>query len=827
MLIGCVIGILCAAQPLYGQPDLQRLAEAVQLLRQPQSANQGTTKAGRKPLTERTKVVERRVSSEDLKAKVEAALAKPSESLKPNVVFFPVVDPQGQLHPRCLGFSYAAGSACIYGRQRRIDASLIHQWNLFRSVSWTSSATRFNAEMIDRCCADAEAKLYVLPTLDTAKTPWRLKLEFHGDGVDFPDALAEHDIAATELSALPGLIARFTLDALEVSVSVEEAKQLAELGLPLRGDEVVLGQIHAGQFVADNTQAIVAGIVRRHPQSLAAWQAFFDYSWDDEQSVEFLASQLQPPKTALFDYRRVWVLLDLGRSEDVILSLLPLAPSHYGDPLYWYFLTRASMLLEENALVATLLTHWQKHLPGYVGCLGRGEILDEWGWDARGTGFASTVSSAEFRLFQTRLTRAQSELSKAVKLHPAGRQAWAAMISIDTAMGAPRPQMESHFTKALDGSPSWRSPYERKLNYLLPRWHGSERDLFHFGQECVATRYWEEGVPQLFVRVLDDLGVQLGSEGRDYSVYKSLAVWDAIKNYHQEAWRYGDRHDRHRSLIQYAAWGALGGHYDDVVVAFQRLRYGKFEGSRASPLPFLTTLVESKTGAFSGGVGTPGQLLAQAKLALAHGDPRVAERSVQMINLDEKGDADISQAALDRLQTAIDFSKRLHEQGSIAVTPQELAEIGVFGFRHHWKVEGDALVCRMPGRGGNGFHFPVGFLHGEISGDITLTGPGTWFDLRSHVNSRRQEVSVLYMKDRGVIKMGRGLFLYQEAPLPDGPIHFQIQWGAENDEVNAANGVRWTTPVHNDEPGCFAIDCGAIGQAGTLRIENLKIKITN
>ena len=121
-------------------------------------------------------------------------------------------------------------------------------------------------------------------------------------------------------------------------------------------------------------------------------------------------------------------------------------------------------------------------------------------WEARGGGYARSVSQAGWRLFGQRIERARAVAEEGARLPDRDAYLYAEMIVLDRAQGAPRATMEEHFRKALSIDAGCLLAYKAKTSFLLPRWHGEPGDLKTFAEQTVK-----------------DTG--------NHKIYASIAVW--------------------------------------------------------------------------------------------------------------------------------------------------------------------------------------------------------------------------------------------------------------------------------------------------------------
>lgn len=163
--------------------------------------------------------------------------------------------------------------------------------------------------------------------------------------------------------------------------------------------------------------------------------------------------------------------------------------------------------------------------PGYQAYV-EGDRLISLAWAARGSGWANSVTEEGWRVFGQRLQEAGELLNKASDQYPTVAAVPAAMITVELGQGVGAYRLNVWFQKAVAIDPGYYSAYSRKMNYLQPRWHGSVREVFQFGVECVQTGLWDKCIPLVLLDGLE------GLEGRDDGsdkVFQVPEVWEAIR----------------------------------------------------------------------------------------------------------------------------------------------------------------------------------------------------------------------------------------------------------------------------------------------------------
>ncbi len=155
-----------------------------------------------------------------------------------------------------------------------------------------------------------------------------------------------------------------------------------------------------------------------------------------------------------------------------------------------------------------------------------GIVLTEHAWNARGDGWASTVTDEGWKLFNERLEKARKELERSYALDPTDPIAPAHLIRVALGLGLDRNEMEKQFQRGKAASPDEYDLYEMKLNYLKPRWHGSEEEMLGFAREVVKNAPEDSMAPLVLAKAHWDLYDQNGSDRR---YFQRPGVWEELK----------------------------------------------------------------------------------------------------------------------------------------------------------------------------------------------------------------------------------------------------------------------------------------------------------
>lgn len=184
----------------------------------------------------------------------------------------------------------------------------------------------------------------------------------------------------------------------------------------------------------------------------------------------------------------------------------------------------------------------------------RGVFLTAWAWQARGGGWANTVTQEGWRLMADRLEQANRVLTDACEKNPDDYLAATVMLSVELGQGTGRSTMEEWFRRAMNGHPDNYAACSSKLRYLQPRWYGSPQDVVKFGQQCVETDNWRANLPLILPNGISDLA------NYQEDLYLNDVVWNLVSPVYEE---YLKRYpDSIGVRTEYANCAALGNRLD-------------------------------------------------------------------------------------------------------------------------------------------------------------------------------------------------------------------------------------------------------------------------
>ncbi len=130
-----------------------------------------------------------------------------------------------------------------------------------------------------------------------------------------------------------------------------------------------------------------------------------------------------------------------------------------------------------------------------------GDALTSYGWKARGSGFAPTVTEEGYELFHKRLDEAEVILRQVKKNDRKKCLNWyEGMDRVARGKGWNRDEYDEMFDEAVELEPQYLDFYMNKAIFLLPRWHGNPGDWEEFA-EASAAKFGEEKGEVLYTMI--------------------------------------------------------------------------------------------------------------------------------------------------------------------------------------------------------------------------------------------------------------------------------------------------------------------------------------
>ncbi len=200
-----------------------------------------------------------------------------------------------------------------------------------------------------------------------------------------------------------------------------------------------------------------------------------------------------------------------------------------------------------------VLNEWCSRNPkSHIPWLVRGNYRIHRAWQIRGSGWAGNVPQDAWAGFEDRLVAASDDLEHAYKLNPNDPNSSAFMLVTARGLSYPESEMEKYFRNAVAACPAHYGAHRHKLEYLKPKWHGTEESMLEFLEQSLKSLEMNPYLALLPGEAYSDLpGVKKGEKAlRVDEVWRkvSKAYEDLLERYPQEI--------RGRYIYAYYAYAA-------------------------------------------------------------------------------------------------------------------------------------------------------------------------------------------------------------------------------------------------------------------------------
>lgn len=185
-------------------------------------------------------------------------------------------------------------------------------------------------------------------------------------------------------------------------------------------------------------------------------------------------------------------------------------------------------------------------------------------WQARGAGYARTVTEEAWSRFKEHLEKANDLLEQAWQLHPEYPAAASFLLTV-ARTGHNEPDHTSRFwlNQAIKAQADYLDAYYAYLYDIMPRWGGSHREMYDFGEECLLGGRFDTHVPFIYFEVLSRIAREMPINAyalpfRNPAVHRKLT--ELFDNMEKDG--HTSELERKRIPLYRAVAAALYGDYD-------------------------------------------------------------------------------------------------------------------------------------------------------------------------------------------------------------------------------------------------------------------------
>lgn len=200
----------------------------------------------------------------------------------------------------------------------------------------------------------------------------------------------------------------------------------------------------------------------------------------------------------------------------------------------------------------------------WIDCMVRGRYHIAVGWEARGGGYANSVTEEGWEVFHRELSTAADYLMRAYELHPDYPEAATYMIHVRMTSAGELSE-EEWFLRAVNGQFDYYLAYHMYLQALRPRWGGSHKAMLKFGTACLGTKRFDTQVPRVYLESLREIAADYTTGGSWVKPFQKRGVYKKVQRYFESTLnspREGLDYYRENSAYALYAWAC--GEFEDA-----------------------------------------------------------------------------------------------------------------------------------------------------------------------------------------------------------------------------------------------------------------------
>ncbi|HTA75947.1 MAG TPA: hypothetical protein VK791_02180, partial [bacterium] len=210
-----------------------------------------------------------------------------------------------------------------------------------------------------------------------------------------------------------------------------------------------------------------------------------------------------------------------------------------------------------------LLNAWAKlHPDNQEAWMKLKDVEVSWAWVARGSGWANTVTKEGERLMVERMGDAVAAGTKAAQIAPGDGRVWSKLLSLGNGSSFTHDQMKVYFDKMFKTNPNRSQGYDAYLEYLKPKWNGTEEEMLSF------ARKYDEYDPGLLAaacaesfEVYSDDDTDEGEKNRAVILKRKMEGSKELKEFEKSELRHLSIHPEDMNLWStFLGWEDQAGH---------------------------------------------------------------------------------------------------------------------------------------------------------------------------------------------------------------------------------------------------------------------------
>ncbi|QDU80783.1 hypothetical protein Pla110_25180 [Polystyrenella longa] len=756
----------------------------------------------------------RELTTEEWIEMIDKAFSEPESELLPSAAVFPLVDATGQIGENGLGISTHANFLYEFCPRRLSHSSSFWYNTVFRGGGEYKKGFEISDDEIELYADSLDADVYYFPILTSTDDSYELTINRAFAGELEQEEIYRGTLTEAEYPMLANRIASEMFKDQDAQLTEEERSYLQVPQLKNRVAVERLDTLARASLSEENQVKLFS----ENPLCLAGWILTFSQSGEKQKVTEIL---LEHKDELDLDLITSLTAYSFRAIEPVrLMRVIKRAKELKSDVDYLRSLSTYLFAACETEVVDHFIDEWFLVADTYPEMHVLSRAVRKLGWYVRGTGFVSETSPEAMQIFSERNEQSYELMEKALRFNPDGWQSHLTGIEYGTEMGE-QEIARQHFNSVIELRPRCRSAWLDYFRAMQPRWGGEMKNSLEFALQCAESDEWDLGIPQLSIKMLEDLADPAIINGISHPFFKDELVWEVIRTYYEASQKTVKINDSRKDFIrnQYALYGAYGEHFEEVSPVLIDLKKNGYNYD-VWPSEGITYYYHDL--ALSQTASGETQQWCELQTTMSQGD---LDRAQEITDNWDKSDPEVMEDYL-RIQAGIDLGRKLQKEKEIKITP----EIFIQSFARMSDIasaEGDILRIRMKEGDNKILLCPFGFENAVISGTLKFKGQGV-FKVIANCRAPQDEVSLFYSTKRNEVYLQRNDSFLKSTPIdPSKSMRFQILKLKGGCLLMVESGEQWQSQAYTAAPSGFAFKAHSYEGIFETEITDLTVKLIN
>ncbi len=469
------------------------------------------------------------LSLEYIKKQLSLVKDAPSQC-QPGVIVLPLTDYNDKTVPEGTLLALLGMFHATFLPDKLLNLSFSELENFYCYAGFARAGNSIKKWMKEKLIAHHSACAFAEGSFEFNDHSYFIKLQFQGK---YGTKVYEKQFPKKELIQCPSWIANCIHEYLRIKLTQEQQAYLERSEYTKEEDFLQVANILDSSWRTSwrKMPRFWDEVCKRNPESvfyascrLHSLRAFRDIS--ALRAINFLSQQY--PNHEFLNYRKAEFLASINNHIDALSLFFEILLRDWRNPSVYEELKNIFLYYKQWEGTELLFQTWyEKDTSSYLPAFFLGEFYLHYAWHFRGGDRAKAVSTEQWKLFSDHLKKAESLLKKAYELNPLDYRASSSLITVCNGLNYDYETMEQWFQRSIAANPENLFTYVLKLEYLMPKWHGSLEKMFAYARHISSQSPKDSIVRILLVYAHDEMAAPYNL-GEKY--YQNPKVWTDIQD---------------------------------------------------------------------------------------------------------------------------------------------------------------------------------------------------------------------------------------------------------------------------------------------------------